>query len=112
MSGGQGGTALAPGYRTTAQWPGGRRCRGDRGWRAWSEHRPALRAETDHRSIAAPVVVDAAGGWVRQVADLAGARVPVAMVRHQLGLWQYAHYYDPVTSAPKATTEAPPERVR
>jgi glycine/D-amino acid oxidase-like deaminating enzyme len=29
-------------------------------------------------------VVDAAGGWVRQVAELAGARVPVAPVRHQL----------------------------
>jgi glycine/D-amino acid oxidase-like deaminating enzyme len=40
--------------------------------------------ETDHRSIAAPAVVDAAGGWVRQVAGLAGARVPVAPVRHQL----------------------------
>jgi glycine/D-amino acid oxidase-like deaminating enzyme len=40
--------------------------------------------ETDHRSIAAPAVVDAAGGWVRQVAGLASARVPVAPVRHQL----------------------------
>ena len=40
--------------------------------------------ETAERSIAAPVVVDAAGGWVRQVADMAGARVPVAPVRHQL----------------------------
>jgi len=40
--------------------------------------------ETAQRSIAAPVVVDAAGGWVRQVAGLAGARVPVATVRHQL----------------------------
>ena len=40
--------------------------------------------ETAGRSIAAPVVVDAAGGWVRQVAELAGARVPVAPVRHQL----------------------------
>jgi glycine/D-amino acid oxidase-like deaminating enzyme len=40
--------------------------------------------ETDRRPIAAPVVVDAAGGWVRQVAELAGARVPVAPVRHQL----------------------------
>ena len=35
-------------------------------------------------SIAARAVVDAAGGWVRQVAELAGARVPVAPVRHQL----------------------------
>jgi glycine/D-amino acid oxidase-like deaminating enzyme len=40
--------------------------------------------ETERRSIAAPVVVDAAGGWVRQVAALAGAPVPVAAVRHQL----------------------------
>src|SRR5215831_16258848 len=40
--------------------------------------------ETAQRSIAAPVVVDAAGCWVRQVAELAGARVPVATVRHQL----------------------------
>ena len=30
------------------------------------------------------MVVDAAGGWVRHVAGLAGARVPVAPVRHQL----------------------------
>ena len=40
--------------------------------------------ETERRSITAPVVVDAAGGWVRQVADLAGAKVPLAPVRHQL----------------------------
>jgi 4-methylaminobutanoate oxidase (formaldehyde-forming) len=40
--------------------------------------------ETAARSIAAPVVVDAAGGWVRQVAELAGARLPLAPVRHQL----------------------------
>jgi hypothetical protein len=40
--------------------------------------------ETAGRSIAARAVVDAAGGWVRQVAELAGARVPVAAVRHQL----------------------------
>jgi glycine/D-amino acid oxidase-like deaminating enzyme len=40
--------------------------------------------ETGRRVITAPVVVDAAGGWVRPVAALAGARVPVATVRHQL----------------------------
>ena len=40
--------------------------------------------ETADRAIAAPVVVDAAGGWVRQVAELAGAPVPLAPVRHQL----------------------------
>jgi glycine/D-amino acid oxidase-like deaminating enzyme len=40
--------------------------------------------QTAGRAIAAPVVVDAAGGWVRQVAELAGAPVPLAPVRHQL----------------------------
>ena len=40
--------------------------------------------ETVRRPVAAPVVVDAAGGWVRQVAGLAGAWMPVAPVRHQL----------------------------
>jgi glycine/D-amino acid oxidase-like deaminating enzyme len=40
--------------------------------------------ETGQRTITAPAVVDAAGGWVRQVGALAGARVPVATVRHQL----------------------------
>jgi glycine/D-amino acid oxidase-like deaminating enzyme len=40
--------------------------------------------ETTGRAIAAPVVVDAAGGWARQVAELAGAAVPLAPVRHQL----------------------------
>ena len=40
--------------------------------------------ETNRRSITAQVVVDAAGAWVRLVARLAGARVPVATVRHQL----------------------------
>jgi len=42
--------------------------------------------ETTARSIAAPVAVDAAGAWVRQVAELAGVggAVAVAPVRHQL----------------------------
>jgi glycine/D-amino acid oxidase-like deaminating enzyme len=40
--------------------------------------------ETASRSIATRVVVDAAGSWARQVAELAGAWVPVAPVRHQL----------------------------
>ena len=51
--------------------------------------------ETERRSIAAPVVVDAAGGWVRQVADLAGARVPVAPVRHQLLITEPTAQVDP-----------------
>ncbi len=49
--------------------------------------------ETTSRTIAAPVVVDAAGAWTRQVADLlrrltdnsgAGQRIAVVPVRHQL----------------------------
>jgi glycine/D-amino acid oxidase-like deaminating enzyme len=40
--------------------------------------------DTAARRIGTPVVVDAAGAWVRQVGALAGARVPVAPVRHQL----------------------------
>jgi 4-methylaminobutanoate oxidase (formaldehyde-forming) len=53
--------------------------------------------ETAGRSIAAPVVVDAAGGWVRQVAELAGARVPVAPVRHQLLITGPAPEVDPAS---------------
>jgi glycine/D-amino acid oxidase-like deaminating enzyme len=52
-------------------------------------------AETAARTIAAPVVVDAAGGWVRQVAELAGARVPVAPVRHQLLITEPSAEVDP-----------------
>jgi len=40
--------------------------------------------ETVQRSITAAVVVDAAGAWTRQVAELAGANVAVAPIRHQL----------------------------
>ena len=40
--------------------------------------------ETSQRSISASVVVDAAGAWTRQVAELAGATVAIAPVRHQL----------------------------
>jgi glycine/D-amino acid oxidase-like deaminating enzyme len=40
--------------------------------------------ETAQRTITAPVVVDAAGAWVRPVAELAKASIPVATVRHQL----------------------------
>ena len=42
--------------------------------------------ETEQRSIGAPVVVDAAGAWTRQVAALAGGTVAVAPVRHQLAI--------------------------
>jgi glycine/D-amino acid oxidase-like deaminating enzyme len=51
--------------------------------------------ETRHRSITAPVVVDAAGAWVRRVAELAGARIPVATVRHQLLITEPAADVDP-----------------
>jgi glycine/D-amino acid oxidase-like deaminating enzyme len=53
--------------------------------------------ETTARSIAAPVVVDAAGAWVRQVAELAGAggRVAVAPVRHQLLITEPSAELDP-----------------
>jgi glycine/D-amino acid oxidase-like deaminating enzyme len=40
--------------------------------------------ETTSREVRAAAVVDAAGGWVRQVAELAGAWVAAAPVRHQL----------------------------
>jgi glycine/D-amino acid oxidase-like deaminating enzyme len=51
--------------------------------------------ETERRTITAPVVVDAAGGWVRQIADLAGAPVPVAPVRHQLLITEPTAQVDP-----------------
>jgi glycine/D-amino acid oxidase-like deaminating enzyme len=51
--------------------------------------------ETGRRAITTPVVVDAAGGWVRQVARLAGARVPVAPVRHQLLITEPTAHVDP-----------------
>ena len=39
---------------------------------------------TSRGEIKAPVVVDAAGAWARQVAQQAGIRVPVVPMRHQL----------------------------
>jgi glycine/D-amino acid oxidase-like deaminating enzyme len=51
--------------------------------------------ETASRMIAAPVVVDAAGGWVRQVAALAGVPVPLAPVRHQLLITEPVPGIDP-----------------
>jgi glycine/D-amino acid oxidase-like deaminating enzyme len=60
-----------------------------------STHGRVAGVETTSRSIAAPVVVDAAGGWVRQVAELAGAQVPVATVRHQLLITEPASDVDP-----------------
>jgi glycine/D-amino acid oxidase-like deaminating enzyme len=53
--------------------------------------------ETTARSIAAAQVVDAAGAWVRQVAELAGAGggVAVAPVRHQLLITEPSADLDP-----------------
>ena len=39
---------------------------------------------TDQGEISAPVVVDAAGAWTRQVAAGVGLRIPVVPTRHQL----------------------------
>jgi glycine/D-amino acid oxidase-like deaminating enzyme len=51
--------------------------------------------ETTRRSITAPAVVDAAGGWTRQVAELAGKQVAVAPVRHQLLITDQTPDVDP-----------------
>jgi 4-methylaminobutanoate oxidase (formaldehyde-forming) len=40
--------------------------------------------ETDQGTIRAPVVVDAAGAWARQVAAASGIRIPLVATRHQL----------------------------
>jgi 4-methylaminobutanoate oxidase (formaldehyde-forming) len=40
--------------------------------------------ETDRGTIRAPVVVDAAGAWTRQVAAASGIRIPLVPTRHQL----------------------------
>jgi glycine/D-amino acid oxidase-like deaminating enzyme len=43
-----------------------------------------LGVETDGGTIRAPVVVDAAGAWTRQVAEASGIRIPLVPTRHQL----------------------------
>lgn len=43
-----------------------------------------LGVETTQGPIAAPLVVDAAGAWTRQVAEEAGIRIPIVPMRHQL----------------------------
>jgi glycine/D-amino acid oxidase-like deaminating enzyme len=58
----------------------------------------AAGVETEARSIdAAVAVVDAAGAWVRQVAELAGAggRLAIAPVRHQLLITEPSAEVDP-----------------
>ena len=50
---------------------------------------------TSERSITAAVVVDAAGAWTRQVAELAGGHVSLAPVRHQLLITEPTGQVDP-----------------
>ncbi len=50
---------------------------------------------TAARFIVTKIAVDAAGAWTRQVAELAGARVPVAPVRHQLLVTEPSADVDP-----------------
>jgi glycine/D-amino acid oxidase-like deaminating enzyme len=69
--------------------------------------------ETVARTIAAPTVVDAAGAWVRQVAELAGARIPVAPVRHQLLItapWPQVDPAEPITRVADAAVYLRPAR--
>jgi glycine/D-amino acid oxidase-like deaminating enzyme len=51
--------------------------------------------ETTRRSVTAAAVVDAAGAWTRQVAELAGGQVAVAPVRHQLLITEPSEAIDP-----------------
>jgi glycine/D-amino acid oxidase-like deaminating enzyme len=51
--------------------------------------------ETARRPVAASVVVDAAGAWTGQVAELAGASLALAPVRHQLLITEPAAEVDP-----------------
>ncbi len=51
--------------------------------------------ETTRRTMTTRVVVDAAGAWARQVAELAGGRVAVAPVRHQLLITERSADVDP-----------------
>src|SRR5579863_4596226 len=51
--------------------------------------------QTATRTIDTQVAVDAAGAWSRQLADLAGGRVAVAPVRHQLAITEPSAAIDP-----------------
>jgi glycine/D-amino acid oxidase-like deaminating enzyme len=51
--------------------------------------------ETARRSVTAGAVVDAAGAWTRQVAELAGGQVALAPVRHQLLITEPSAAVDP-----------------
>src|SRR5260221_2433870 len=68
--------------------------------------------ETARRSITTDVVVDAAGGWTRQVDGLAGATVAVAPVRHQLLITEPAQISpaDPIVRVVDAAVYLRPAR--
>lgn len=74
--------------------------------------------DTSARRIWAPVVVDAAGGWVRQVAELARGpfprcRIPVAPFRHQLLITEPSasvHASDPIVRVMDAAVYLRPAR--
>jgi glycine/D-amino acid oxidase-like deaminating enzyme len=51
---------------------------------------------TDKGRIETRTVVDAAGAWARMVGDMAGARVPVVPMRHQLYITQPITGVDPL----------------
>ena len=48
------------------------------------ENGRVLGVQTPERRIESAVVVDAAGGWARQIAEAAGSWIATAAVRHQL----------------------------
>ncbi len=69
--------------------------------------------ETAVRRIEAGAVVDAAGAWARQVGELAGARVAVAPVRHQLFITEPSSEIrgtDPIVRVIDAATYLRPAR--
>ncbi len=51
--------------------------------------------QTTAQTITTAIAVDAAGAWTRQLADLAGGRVAVAPVRHQLAITEPQAAIDP-----------------
>lgn len=76
-------------------------------------HGRVAAVQTARRSIGTPVVVDAAGAWTRQVAELAGGQVSVAPVRHQLLVTQPAAQVaagDPITRVVDAAVYLRPAR--
>jgi glycine/D-amino acid oxidase-like deaminating enzyme len=52
--------------------------------------------ETEHGTIRCETIVDAAGAWLRAVAALAGARVPMVPTRHQLMITEPIDGVDPM----------------